>query len=121
MPSTATRRPVLRSAVTLCSVAVLGLSGLASAATPKKGAHFSGKTSESPGRPLSFTVSSSGTALSSFQFSTLGCLASPTAVALPVRVGTVKLSKSGGFAVSGAKSVSTKHPTSKMTVKITYT
>jgi len=66
-------------------------------------------------------VSNSGTALNSFQFSTLGCLASPIAVAQTVKVGTIKLSKSGSFSVSGAKWAITKHPNSTVTVKIAYT
>jgi hypothetical protein len=112
---------VFRSTVVLFSAAVLGLPTVASAASPAKGAHFSGKTNEKPARSLSFVVSNSGTAAANFQFSTLGCLASPTAVAKTVKVGTIKLSKSGSFSVSGAKSVITKHPKSTLTVKIAFT
>jgi hypothetical protein len=112
---------VFRRTIVVVSIAVLGLSTVASAAAPKKGAHFSGKTSGSPAGSVSFVVSHSGTALNSFQFSTLGCLASPGAVALPVKVGTIKLSKSGSFSISGAKVVSTKHPSSTVTVKVTDT
>lgn len=107
--------------IVLFSVAVLGLSTVASAASPTKGAHFSGKTNEKPARSLSFAVSSSGNALNNFQFSTLGCLVGPGDTAKTVKVGTIKLSKSGSFSISGAKFAITKHPTSTVTVKIAYT
>jgi hypothetical protein len=85
--------------------------------SPKKGAYFSGKTSEK--RALSFTVSSSGTALDNFRFYTLGCLASPGATAFPVKVGQVKLAASGHFSVSGAKSVRVSGVvTTTVTVKV---
>jgi hypothetical protein len=103
MHTTIPTRRAFRCAVVLFSATVLGLSSVASAASPKRSAHFSGKTSESPAEPLNFVVSNSGTVLNNFQFSTLGCLASPGAVALPVKVGTIKLSKSGSFSASGVK------------------
>ena len=120
MHSTASSRRVFRIAVVLFS-AVLAMSSLALAASPKKGAHFSGKLSEKKPGAVSFVVSNSGTALNNFRFTTLGCLASPTAVALPVKIGTIKLSKVGSFSVSGAKSVTTKHPKSTLTLKVTFT
>ncbi len=96
--------------------ALLGLSAVSLAASPAKNTRFSGKTSESPAEPISFVVSSSGTTLKSFQFKTLGCLASPGETAFAVRVGTLKVSKSGGFSVAGAKVVNTNHPKSTVTV-----
>lgn len=92
---------------------------IASAVTPQKGAHFSGKTSVTPSGTVTFTVSSKGTALERFKFTTLGCLASPGATAFPVTVGKVKVSTTGSFSTSGAKAVLTKHPTSAITVTIT--
>jgi hypothetical protein len=121
MHTTVSRRRVFRGVVVLLGVAVLCLPIAASAASPKKGTHFSGKTSGSPAGSVRFVVSNSGTALDNFQFSTLGCLASPTAVSQTVKVGTIKLSKSGSFSVSGAKWAITKHPNSTVTVKIAYT
>ncbi len=101
--------------------ALLGVSAISLAASPTKNARFSGKTSESPAEPISFVVSSSGTALKSFQFKTFGCLASPGATAFPVKVGTVKLSKPGSFSVAAAKVVNTKHPKANVTVATTIT
>jgi len=119
MHTTVSSRRAFRGVVVLFSAAVLSLPSIVSAASPKKGAHFSGKTSESPAGKLSFVVSKGGTALNKFQFSTLGCLASPGATAVTVKVGTIKLSKSGRFSVSGATWVNTKHPTLMLTVKVT--
>jgi hypothetical protein len=121
MHTTGLSRRVFRGVVVLVGAAALCSPIVASAASPRKGAHFSGKTNEKPAGSLSFVVSSSGKALNDFQFSTLGCLASPSAVAETVKVGTIKLSKSGSFSISGAKAVITKHPTSTVTVTIAYT
>jgi len=110
------RRVALTGLLILLTALCLAASALA--VSPKKGAHFSGKTSEK--RALSFSVSSSGTALDNFRFYTLGCLASPGATAFPVKVGQVKLAASGHFSVSGAKSVRVSGAvTTTVTVKVT--
>ncbi len=120
MHITVTYRRVLTSALILLG-ALLGLSAVSLAASPAKGARFSGNTNESPSEPVSFVVSSSATALKSFQFKTLGCLASPGQTAFAVKVGTLKLSRSGGFSVTGAKAVNTHRPKANLTIVTTIT
>ncbi len=120
MHTTVARRRILAGTLILFG-ALLGLSAVSLAASPAKGAHFSGKTNESPAEPISFVVSSSGAALKSFQFKTLGCLASPGETAFPVKVGKLELSTSGSFSVAGAKVVNTSHPKTTLTIATTIT
>ena len=102
-------------AVLLVGIAVLMTAVAALAAHPRKGSHFAGTTSGSPINgftpPVTFTVSRSGKTLSRFDYSTFGCFGAggfrpgidyytqPGAI---IKVGTVKVSRSGHFSVTGA-------------------
>ncbi|HEV7162610.1 MAG TPA: hypothetical protein VGN25_05080 [Solirubrobacteraceae bacterium] len=125
--STITRRRLLPAAI----VAIAGLSTVATAlaAHPHAGARFSGFTSASPingfKAPVTFTVASNGSTLQNFKYSSFGCFGAggfrpgidyytqPNNI---TKVGTVKLSKSGSFSVSGVVStVSSFGDTTKTT------
>jgi len=105
----------------LLGALLLAVPAIAAAANPRRGAHFSGRTSEVPPGTLSFAVSHNGSGLTNFRFATLGCLASPGAQAFPVTIKAVPLSKSGSFALNHAKSVTVKHPATGTTIQITVT
>src|SRR3984885_5057394 len=110
---TTTRRRLLPGAV--AAIAVLSIAATALAAQPRAGARFSGFTSASPingfKAPVTFTVSSNGSTLQSFKYSSFGCFGAggfrpgidyytqPNNI---TKVGAVKLSKSGRFSVSYA-------------------
>lgn len=129
--STTTRRRLLPVAI----VAIAGMSSVATAlaAHPHAGARFSGFTSASPingfKAPVTFTVASNGSTLQSFKYSSFGCFGAggfrpgidyytqPNNI---TKVGTVKLSKSGSFSISGAVfSYSAFGDTTKTTSKVT--
>ena len=106
---------------------------VAIAAHPKKGAHFAGTTSLNAingfKAPVSFTVSSNGTALTKFTYSTLGCFGAggfrpgvnpytqPGAI---IKVGSVTVLASGHFSRTGAVAVypSPFGVTTKTTTKV---
>jgi hypothetical protein len=102
-------------AALVVAIALLAAAATAIAAHPKKGARFAGSIAGTGINgfkpPVTFTVSSSATTLTRFTFSTLGCFGSggfrpgvdyytqPSAL---IKVGTVKVSKSGHFSLAGA-------------------
>jgi hypothetical protein len=106
----------------LVSLAVLTTATAAIAAHPKKGSHLAGATSEAPVNgfkaPVTFAVSPNGKTLTKFAYSTFGCFGAggfrpgidyytqPSAI---VKVGTVKVSGSGHFSVTGAVFVYSSH------------
>jgi hypothetical protein len=111
---------------------MLAVTATALAAHPKAGAHFSGFSAASPINgfepPVTFAVSGNGRTLTNFKYSTLGCFGAggfqpgvdyftqPQAI---MKVGTVKLSKSGHFSASGALSTNTTFGnTTKTTSKV---
>jgi hypothetical protein len=109
-------------AALLLGVAVLATAAAAMAAHPKKGSHFAGATSASPVNgfkaPVTFGVSPNGKTLTKFAYSTFGCFGAggfrpgidyytqPGAI---VKVGTVTVSGSGHFSVTGAVFVLSSH------------
>jgi len=113
------RHPLGRRAIAILIVAAAALATAATAiaAHPKRGAHFSGFSDLSAIRgfkaPVSFSVSSSGSTVLSFRYASLGCFGAggfqpgvdyytkPEAI---VKIGTVKVSRSGRFSVSGVVS-----------------
>jgi hypothetical protein len=100
--------------VVLVCCALLAAAASALAAHPKKGVRFSGSFSFTGingfKAPVAFGVSKSGTSLTGFHYSTLGCFGSggfqkgvdyytkPGAI---IKVGAVKVSGSGRFSVKG--------------------
>jgi hypothetical protein len=107
-----------RTTLTLL-VAILALASAATAiaAHPKGGSRLSGYTSESPingfKAPVTFSVAPSGATLLNFTYASLGCVGSGgfspgvdyfTKPFNTIKVGKVKLSKSGHFSESGAPS-----------------
>jgi hypothetical protein len=101
----------------LLALLLLATAASAIAAHPKGGARLSGYTSESPingfKAPVTFSVSSSGTTLLNFTYASLGCVGSGgfspgvdyfTKPFNTIKVGKVKVSKSGHFSESGAAS-----------------
>ncbi len=135
--SFAKRRPSRRAArgaaVTL--IVVLAMAATALAAHPKAGSHFSGFTAASPVNgfkaPVTFTVSGHDNTLLNFKYSSFGCFGAGgfqpgvdyyTKPGSIIKVGTVKLSKSGRFSVTGAVSDYTAFGTkTKTTSKVTGT
>ena len=115
--TTAIRRNVLVATLGLLAVA-LALAATAFAAKPARGSHFSGHTAVSAVNgffaPVTFTVSSDGKSLKSFSFGSFGCFGAggfrpgvnPYTGNSILHVGTVKVSSSGSFSVSGVKSSS---------------
>jgi hypothetical protein len=113
-------RAAQRVALTLIvAVALAGLTMAASAiaAHPKAGSRYAGSTSASPLNgflaPVTFTVARNGKSLLNFKYSSFGCFGAGgfrpgvdyyTQPGSVIKVGTVKLSKSGSFSVSGAVS-----------------
>jgi hypothetical protein len=122
-------RIVRRSvAVASFSVLVLGVSALA--ATPKKGAHFSGTLSTPPvsgfHAPVKFTVSKSGKQLEGFTFGSFGCFGAGgfrpgvnpyTGVSL-IKPGTIKVSSSGRFSETKPASYTVAGQTTSFDVTI---
>lgn len=126
MRTTAPRNPLaqLRAPrrVTLALTVAVALAGLTMAASaiaahPKAGSRYAGSTSASPVNgfpaPVTFTVARNGKSLLNFKFSTFGCFGAGgfrpgvdyyTQPGSIIKVGTVKLSKSGRFSVSGTVS-----------------
>jgi hypothetical protein len=96
------------------TVALAG-AATALAAHPKRSAHFTGTTNESPVNgfpaPVTFTVSRDGKSLTGFAYSSFGCQGAggfrpgidyytqPSAI---IKVGTVRVSPAGRLSVSGA-------------------
>ena len=119
-PQASTRHWMGRRMIAIPIVIVAALATATTAAIaahPKRGAHFAGfsdLTAISGFRaPVSFSVSSSGASLLNFKFSSLGCFGAggfrpgvdyytkPEAI---IKIGTVKVSKSGRFSATGAVS-----------------
>jgi hypothetical protein len=107
-----TRRVSVAAAATLLTFAV---AADALAAHPKPGNKYSGFTSEPAvagfHAPVSFRVSSNGTALISFRYSTVGCFGGggfrgdPFTLKDTIQfVGRVKVGQTGSFSVTGARS-----------------
>ena len=116
-----TRAPLRGVAVLLAGGALLVTAAVAIAAHPKKHAHFTGATVESPingfKAPVTFAVSANGTTLTGFTYSTLGCVGAGgfqpgvdyyTKPGSVMKVGTVKVSRSGHFSAVGAVWVHTE-------------
>jgi hypothetical protein len=117
-PSELHHRATGRRLVIVVGVVVLTATAAAIAAHPKKGAHFAGTMSLNAingfKAPVSFTVSSNGTALTKFTYSTLGCFGAggfrpgvnpytqPGAI---IKVGSVTVLASGHFSRTGAVAV----------------
>jgi hypothetical protein len=112
-----TRRPTLISAGAAIAADSLALAGAALAAHPKKGHRYSGFSSETPingfKAPVTFKVSSDGTKLLNFTYSTIGCEGAGgfmpginywTKPFNLKKVGTVKVAANGKFSVKNAKS-----------------
>jgi hypothetical protein len=108
------RRSVLGSLIAIaCGTAFVGV---ALAVKPTHGAHFTGRTSASPVlgfyAPVKFTVAQDGRSLREFSFGSFGCFGAggfrpgvnPYTGSSILHVGTIKVSDSGRFSVSGAKS-----------------
>jgi hypothetical protein len=105
------RTPAAVAAVLLSFAVVAG----ALAAAPQAGGKYSGFTSEHPvlgfHAPVTFSVSANGSLLLNFQYSSLGCFGGGGFRGDPfkdkpavLRVGTVKVARTGSFSVTGAKS-----------------
>jgi hypothetical protein len=101
----------------LLALLLLGTAATALAAHPKSGSHLSGYTSASPingfKAPVTFSVSPNGATLLNFTYASLGCVGaggfSPgvdyfTKPFNTIKVGKVKVSKSGHFSESGGAS-----------------
>ncbi len=110
----AVRRIVFGSLTAIaCAIA---FAAVALAVKPAHGAHFTGRTSASPVlgfyAPVKFTVSQDGRSLKGFSFGTFGCFGAggfrpgvnPYTGSSILHVSSVKVSASGRFSVSGAKS-----------------
>jgi hypothetical protein len=106
---------VLLALLAVLAAAMLGAAVSALAATPKRGAHFTGRTSANPVNgfhaPVTFAVSGKGTTLQAFTYSTFGCFGAGgfrpgidyyTQPGSLIKVGAIKVSRSGRFSVSGA-------------------
>ncbi len=137
MPSTRrsshARRQSQRALATILAViAVLVLAATALAAHPKAGARYSGFVASAPVNgfepPVTFAVSGNGTTLTNFRYSSFGCFGAggfqpgvdyytkPQAI---IKVGSVKVSKSGHFSAAGAVSTYTAFGnTTKTTSKV---
>ncbi len=114
-------RQIARHAGATVALAVIALitAAAALAAHPNAGGRFSGFTSASPingfKAPVTFNVSSNGSTLQNFKYSSFGCFGAggfrpgidyytqPNNI---IKVGNVKLSKAGRFSISGAVSTS---------------
>ncbi len=112
MPHRAYRRVAVASVI---GVALLASAAVASAAHPKKGSHFAGTTSgvviNGFAPPVTFAVSSNGKTLTTFDYATFGCVGALGGFrpgidyytsGTIIKVGKIKVSASGHFAVSGA-------------------
>ena len=112
--ATVIRRSVVGSLTAIaCTTAFVGV---ALAVKPAHGAHFTGRTSASPVlgfyAPVKFTVAQDGRSLKGFSFGSFGCFGAggfrpgvnPYTGSSILRVGAIKVSDSGRFSVTGAKS-----------------
>jgi hypothetical protein len=110
----AIRRCALGALAALVCATALAASALA--AKPVKGAHFRGRTSVGAVvgffAPVTFSVAKDGRSLKGFSFGSFGCFGAggfrpgvnPYTGGSIIHVGTVKVSRSGHFSVSGAAS-----------------
>jgi hypothetical protein len=109
------RRSIFGTLLTLAAAGTLA--GVALAAKPAHPANFTGRTN-APAvvgffAPVKFSVSQDGRSLKSFSYGSFGCQGAggfrpgvnPYTKGSIIHVGTVKVSSSGHFSVSGAKSV----------------
>ncbi len=117
MRSAAIRRSALGA---MCCVlaAALSLAGVAFAAKPAHGAHFTGRTAAEPVlgfyAPVKFTVSQNGRQLTGFSYGSFGCFGAggfkpgvnPYTGSSVIHIGAVKVSASGSISVNGASSTS---------------
>ena len=125
------RTPRRGAAALTVGGALLVGAGVASAAHPQAGARFAGTSSLAPingfKAPVTFRVSRNGGKLTGFAYSSLGCFGAggfrpgvdyftqPSAI---IRVGTVKVLKSGSFSASGTTSVTSHGVTTTTTTKV---
>jgi hypothetical protein len=115
-PTAAIERPRVIALSAAFALSALALTPAALAALPKAGARFAGTTSQPPilgfHAPVSFTVSHNRGSLTGFRFSSLGCFGAggfragedvftkPFAI---IKLGTVKVSKTGTISASAVK------------------
>jgi len=112
--ASAVRRTVFGSLTAIACAAAFA--AVALAVKPAHGAHFTGRTSASPAlgfyAPVKFTVSQDGRSLKGFSFGTFGCFGAggfrpgvnPYTGSSILHVSGIKVTDSGRFSVSGAKS-----------------
>jgi len=108
------RRSTFGSLLAIASVTLFA--AVALAVKPAHGAHFTGRTSASPVvgfyAPVKFAVAQDGRSLKGFSFGSFGCFGAggfrpgvnPYTGSSIIHVGAVKVSGSGRFSVTGAKS-----------------
>ncbi len=121
-PSPHAGRPSKRlAAIAIAAIVGLGTAASALAAQPKSSARFAGFiTTLAPingfKAPVTFAVSSSATTLLNFKYASFGCFGAGgfqpgvdyyTKPQATIKVGTVKVSKSGRFSAAGAVSTFT--------------
>lgn len=108
------RRSAVGSLVAIaCAIA---FAAVALAVKPAHGAHFTGRTSASPVlgfyAPVKFTVSQDGRSLKGFSFGSFGCFGAggfrpgvnPYTASSILHVSKIKVTDSGRFSITGAKS-----------------